>query len=234
VPERVDVLEVDGVDVADVVVAQGVSFTRSYDSLGRRTSYQDADGHVSTISAYDVRDRVITSSDGKGTQTRGYDPARGLLTSLDDSQAGHFTATYDPDATITSRGLPNGLTAASTIDEAGNETRLLYTKASNCGTSCTWLDNQAPVNAHHQRASQTTTTQTGPLSQGTYSYDAAGRLSRTDDTPESGGCTSREYVYDANSNRTTLTVKAPASGGACQPAATGTATTSTYGRLGAP
>jgi YD repeat-containing protein len=56
------------------------TITRGYDSLGRLTSYRDAEGVTSTITSYDVRDRVVTSSDAKGTQTRTYDALRGLAT----------------------------------------------------------------------------------------------------------------------------------------------------------
>jgi RHS repeat-associated protein len=203
------------------------TISRVYDSLGRMTSYQDADGAVSTAH-YDLRDRLTTSDDGKGTQSRTYDPTTGRLATVTDSQAGVFTATYDPDGTITSSGLPNGLTVTSTIDETGQETRRVYTKSDNCGASCTWLDSRAPLNAHEQRASQTTTTQTGPLSQTNYSYDPAGRLLVSTNTVGGSACTVRQYGYDANSNRATLTTKPPASDGTCQPATTGATTTSTY------
>jgi RHS repeat-associated protein len=204
------------------------TITRGYDSLGRLTSYRDAEGVTSTITSYDVRDRVVTSSDAKGTQTRTYDALRGLVTGLSDSQAGSFTAAYDADGDMTSKKLPNGLTVTSTLDETGNETRRQYTKSGNCGSSCVWLDSQAPVNVHDQWSSQTTTTQTGQLSQSVYAYDASGRLQTVNDTPRSGGCTVRAYTYDANGNRTKLTSKPPGTDGACQPSAPGSDTTHSY------
>ena len=90
---------------------------------------------TSTITSYDVRDRVVTSSGGTGIQTRSYDALRGRVTGLSDSQAGSFTAAYDADGDTTSKKLPNGLTVTSTLDEAGNETRRQYTKSGNCGSS---------------------------------------------------------------------------------------------------
>src|SRR3954465_12973817 len=51
----------------------------------------------------------IETADGKGTQTRTYDPIRGLLTKLEDSQAGTFTAAYNADDALVSETLPNGV-----------------------------------------------------------------------------------------------------------------------------
>ncbi len=57
---------------------------RAYDSLGRLTTYTDADGNTST-STYDVLSRLATSNDGKATRTYNYDTGaerRGLLTQV--------------------------------------------------------------------------------------------------------------------------------------------------------
>ncbi|NJP35962.1 RHS repeat domain-containing protein, partial [Micromonospora thermarum] len=57
---------------------------KGYDSLGRQTSYTDADGVTSTTT-YDLLGRVATSTDGKATRTYTYDGGserRGMLTSV--------------------------------------------------------------------------------------------------------------------------------------------------------
>lgn len=108
----------------------GVVITE-YDKLGRPIQYTDADGNTSTAN-YDLLGRPATIYDGKGTQTFSYDPTSGLLTKLEDSAAGVFTAAYDADGDLVERGLPNGLVAKTTFDEAGQEIGLSYTK-----TSCT-------------------------------------------------------------------------------------------------
>lgn len=56
------------------------TITRGYDSLGRLTSYTDADDVTSTTS-YDLLGRPVATFDGKGSQTRSYDPTSGLLLS---------------------------------------------------------------------------------------------------------------------------------------------------------
>jgi hypothetical protein len=48
-----------------------------------------------------------------------------------------------------------------------------------------------------------------------YTYDAAGRLTQVQEIPAGEGCTTRIYAYEENSNRTTLTSRAPGSEGKC-------------------
>lgn len=183
--------------------------TTAYDSLGRPTSYQDADGSTSTVT-YDLLGRPVTTFDGKGTQTRKYDAVTGLLVELEDSAAGTFAASYDADGNTVERGLPNGLTAKTTYDPAGAPSHLSYTKSSSCGSSCTWLDFGAERSIYGQVLAQTSN-----LSSQQYSYDKAGRLGLVKDTPQGGSCTTRSYSFDADSNRTALTTRSPGLGGAC-------------------
>jgi RHS repeat-associated protein len=183
--------------------------TTVYDALGRPTEYKDADGNKSTTT-YDVDGRPITTNDGKGTQTATYDATSGLLTKLEDSAAGTFTAAYDADGNMTERTLPDGLTAKTTYNEVDEPTHLTYTKASSCGTSCTWLDEGLERSIGGQIL-----TDTGTLSKKIYSYDKAGRLVNVNDTPTGGSCVTRAYKYDADSNRTLLTTRSPGIGGVC-------------------
>jgi RHS repeat-associated protein len=193
--------------------------TTTYDALGRVTAYEDADGNKATMT-YDLLGRPVTTNDGRGTQTRIYDPTSGLLTELQDSAAGTFTASYDADGNMVERGLPDGLVAKTTYDEAGQRTHLSYTKTSNCGASCTWLDFGAEGSIYGQILSQTST-----LSSQLYSYDKAGRLINVNDTPQGGSCTTRAYSYDEDSNRKSLVTRSPGLGGAC---ATSGGTTQSY------
>jgi RHS repeat-associated protein len=183
--------------------------TTTYDALGRATAYQDGDGNVSTA-AYDLLGRPVTIGDGKGTQTLKYDSVTGLLVELEDPAAGTFTAAYDADGNMTERSLPNGLTATTTYDPVGAPTHLTYTKASNCGASCTWLDFSSERSINGQVLAQASN-----LSSQQYSYDKVGRLTFTKDTPQGGGCTTRSYKFDADSNRTELTTRSPGIAGAC-------------------
>lgn len=192
----------------------------TYDTLGRLTSYEDADGSKATTT-YDLLSRPLTVSDPKGTQTMKYDANTGLPVELEDSAAGVFTASYDADGNLVKRGLPDGLTAEATFDPAGEPVHLTYTKSSFCGTSCTWLDFGVERSAYGQVLSES-----GTLGTDRYGYDKAGRLLSAQETPAGGSCTTRVYTYDADSNRKSLTTRSPELGGAC---ASSGGTTQSYG-----
>jgi RHS repeat-associated protein len=169
--------------------------TVTYDTLGRPTTYKDADGNTATTT-YDFLSRPVTVNDGKGTQTMKYDSVAGLLVELEDSAAGTFTASYDADGQLVKRGLPNGITAEATFDEAGSPVGLAYTKATNCGASCNWLDFSVERSIHGQILLED-----GTLGRDEYAYDKLGRLVTARETPTGGTCTTRTYKYDKNSNR---------------------------------
>ncbi|MDX6601520.1 MAG: hypothetical protein QOF13_722 [Solirubrobacterales bacterium] len=187
----------------------------AYDKLGRPVKYTDADANTSETS-YDLLGRPASVYDGKETQKFGYDPTSGLLTALEDSNAGIFTAAYDADGNMVERGLPNGLVAKTTYDEVGAPTKLSYTKTS-CTEKCTWLEESNERSIYGQILSQASL---GSSQQ--YSYDKAGRLTLVKDTPQGGECTTRQYLFDADSNRTKLTTRAPGVGGACDISSDGT------------
>jgi RHS repeat-associated protein len=194
--------------------------TSSYDTLGRPTSYEDADGNKTTTT-YDLLSRPVTVSDGKGSQTYKYDATSGLLTELQDSAAGTFTASYDADGSMIRRGLPDGLTAETTFDATGVPVHLTYTKASSCGTSCTWLDFGLERSINGQILSES-----GTLGTHRYAYDKASRLVSAQEVPAAGSCTTRVYQYDLDSNRTGLITR-PGLGGACSESG-GTSTSYKY------
>lgn len=182
--------------------------TATYDSLGRVTSYLDADG-VTAKTTYDFLGRTATVNDGKGTQTMKYDSVTGLLVELEDSAAGTFTASYDADGQLVKRGLPNGLMAETTYDATGAPVALGYTKASNCGLSCNWLDFAVERSINGQILLEN-----GTLGKDEYSYDKLGRLTVARETPSGGTCTTRSYLYDKDSNRKEMTTT-PGLGGVC-------------------
>jgi YD repeat-containing protein len=153
-------------------------------------------------------------SDGKGTQTFGYDSTSGLLTKLEDSAAGTFTAAYNADGAMTEEGLPDGLLAKTTYDETGAPSALSYTKTTNCTEKCTWLEESEERSIYGQVLSQKSLSASHQ-----YSYDKAGRLTLAHETPTGGGCTTRAYAFEGeagkDSNRTSLTTREPGVGGAC-------------------
>ena len=193
-----------------------------YDKLGRPEKYQDADGNTAETK-YDLMGRPATISDGKGIQTATYDPTTGVLTSLQDSAAGTFTATYNADGALVERGLPNGLVAKATYDESGAPTHLSYVKTTMCSTNCTWLDFNSEQSIRGEVLAQSSN-----LSSQVYYYDVAGRLTRTLDTPAGGSCTTRSYSFDKDSNRTALVTRSPGIAGACDTTSAGTSQNYSY------
>ncbi|MDX6602874.1 MAG: hypothetical protein QOF13_2076 [Solirubrobacterales bacterium] len=197
-----------GFDSQSVVIA--------YDELGRPAQYTDADGNTSKTT-YDLLGRPATIFDGKGTQTFGYDETSGLLVALNDSAAGTFTASYDADGKMIEQGLPNGLVAKATYDEVGAATKLSYTKVVSCSEKCTWLEESNERSIRSQILSQTSLSANQQ-----YTYDGVGRLTLVKDTTKGGSCTTRQYSFDTDSNRTKLTTRAPGAGGVCDTSSKGT------------
>lgn len=181
----------------------------TFDKLGRTESYTDADGNTSTFT-YDVDGRPESENDGKGTQKYTYNATSGFLTQLVDSNAGTFTATYDVEGNLATASYPNGMTATYIHNAAGQRTAVEYVKTTHCSTGCTWYSDSVVPSIHGQALSQTST-----FSSQAYTYDAAGRLTQTQDTPAGSGCTTRIYAFDEETNITSLTTRSPGTGGVC-------------------
>ena len=181
--------------------------TTSYDALGRVTSQTDGAGNTATTS-YDTAGRVATSNDGKasttytynGTDAAGKAEYRGLVTATTVSglvgASSGFTAAYDPNAALTLEQHPNGMRATTTRDPAGRETALVWTASAGGLLAASarqyGVDGNVAVDTSLGRVSR-------------YSYDPADRLTRaSSELSGAGTCTTREYGFDADSNRTGL------------------------------
>ncbi|MFD6714671.1 RHS repeat-associated core domain-containing protein [Micromonospora chalcea] len=210
---RTETLNGSGVVTAQVV--------RGYDALGRSISYTDADGNVSTTT-YDIASRPSVINDGKGTRTLTYDGGaerRGLPTQLADSQSGNFVGSYDADGVLATQNSPNGLVTSVQVNEAALITNLSYVKPG-CGQSdCTVYAETLSYSGGEERRVSTST-----LSGQAYTYDAAGRVTKVQDTL-SGQCTTRAYGFDQATNRVDLNTFGAGTGGACQAATTLTSQT---------
>jgi RHS repeat-associated protein len=167
------------------------------------TSYTDADGNTSATS-YDLDGRPVSVNDGKGTTSYTYDSAsehRGLPTSLDTGLGANpsvFSGSYDADGNLVSQTYPNGFTATSTFDNAGQRTGLTYTAGATSLLSFT-----ASYGADGKIQGSAT-----PGGTETYRYDNAGRLATVNDVTSGGGttaCDTRGYGYNVNSDRTSYT-----------------------------
>jgi RHS repeat-associated protein len=181
----------------------------AYNKLGQETEYEDADGNV-TKSKYDSVGRPVSVEDKKGSQTFTYDPTSGVVTQVEVPGVGTFTGRYDAEGDLIERGLPNGLTAKSTYNQAGEPTALAYTKTSSCGESCTWYQESLERATDGQIDAANST-----LMSNLYTYDRARRLTKATETPTLGKCTSRSYNYDLDSNRESKTTRESAVVGPC-------------------
>jgi len=196
------------------------TLTTEYDSVGRVVGYKDADGVTSTTK-YDLDGRTTEVSDGKGTQVYGYDSSSGLLTSLADSQAGAFSAEYNSIGQLVSQTYPGGMKSHYAYDETETPESLSYTQPG-C-EACVWYEQDVLRSVQGQWLTNNTT-----VASHSYSYDGVGRLKFASETPAGKGCTTREYTYDADSNRTSRTIREPGLGGVCVTSGLGTQQVSSY------
>jgi tripartite motif-containing protein 71 len=189
-----------------------LSIKSVFNNLGQLTSYTDADGNISTLE-YEPENaaRLKKINDGKGIQTLNYDETTGQIKELIDSAAGTFTAGYDPEGNLTSEGYPNGMTATYTLNTAGEHVGLVYKKVTHCTEKCEWFVDSVVPSIHGQWL-----TQASSLGKDVYAYDQAGRLVESQVTPAgTGGCVTRRYAYDEDTNRTSLSVYQPNAKGEC-------------------
>jgi RHS repeat-associated protein len=195
-----------------------------YNTLDELTSYTDAGGNVSTFEYEPEKDARLTKiNDGKGTQKFTYDETTGLVKTLVDSSAGTFTAGYDLEGNLTSEGYPNGMTAKYTLNATGEPIGLAYKKETHCTEKCEWYFDNIIPSIHGQWLTQNTS-----FNKDNYTYDAAGRLTESQVTPTgSGGCVTRHYTYDEDTNRTGLATYQPNAKGECA-TETGTIERHTY------
>ncbi|WP_435192283.1 DNRLRE domain-containing protein [Streptomyces sp. bgisy126] len=199
----------------------GGTITKAYDKLGRQTSYTDADGGT-TRAEYDLLNRPTKITDGApSTVTYTYDHGtepRGLATTLTDSVAGAFQASYDADGDVDSEKLPGGYSLDVVKNSVGAATARTYTRDSD-GTLV--YSDLAASSVHGQISSQS------GWSDQAFGYDAIGRLTSVEDTANTI-CTKRTYTFDQRSNRKTLTSAAGTPGADCLTSGGTTTTTHTY------
>ncbi len=181
----------------------------TYDKLARPVEYRDADGSASKV-VYDLLGRPASVFDGKGTQVTTYDEESGLPTEMTDSAAGTFKATYNADGQMTEQLLPDGLAQLITYGPEGTALSLQYVKKTFCSSACTWLNFNRKDSIQGQVLNEE-----GTLGTDSYSYDKAGRLTQARETPSLGGCTTRSYAFDKDSNRISKSTYGPGKGGGC-------------------
>ena len=185
-----------------------------YDDFGQQISYTDANDETTTY-AYDLDGEPTSRDTPYDTEAITYAPG-GQAVSEADKLAGTFTATYNADGALQSETYPDGTLATYSIDAAGTATELTYTN-SNWASS---ISDSITVDAQDDWSTESVLNDSK-----TYTYDNDDRITAVADT-DAGSCTTRDYTYDADSNRTSATAYDAATSGACQ--TTTAATTEDY------
>lgn len=220
--KEMETQEVTG--AADTVVRK---VTKTFDELGRESSYVDADGGK-TESVYNwLNQKTDEKQYSNGvtplTTTYTYDPDRGLLTNLVDPVAGAFTATYDIDGSLVEQGMPGNIT----MTQAGDTTGALISRDyTDTASGATLVAEQVSESVHGQWRAHNRGDVSGAGGDQLYAYDKAGRLTRVDDTTGEV-CTARTYAFTANTNRASKAEVSGAAGAAC-PTTGGTTTSYAY------
>ncbi|MCP3765232.1 DNRLRE domain-containing protein [Streptomyces sp. MAR25Y5] len=186
---------------AAATVNDGTTTVRhTNDQLGRLITYDDGTGNV-TRTEYDARDRKTRVTDSApSTTTYTYDNPAGLPTRVHDSvmgRIGEVTGHYDSDGRLYRQTLPWNIDVEYNLDPTGNETSRYW----HWESGWTIQGETTGVTVHDQVADRTTYTGGGAHQE--YTYDAAGRLTKVDDT-QIGVTTHRAYRFDDNDNRTEL------------------------------
>jgi RHS repeat-associated protein len=206
-------------------ITNGTATTSTvYNTIGEVTSYTDADSQATT-NTYTIDGQLKTTNDGKGIYAYTYDGTdaagktehRGLVTSLDVGITGNpsvFTAAYDADGNLTTQNYPGGLRQQDTYDNTGDQRTMTYDKS---GTTWMAFGSGTDRDGH-------TVWQASPASYQSFGYDNNNRLIYAGDE-YNGQCTSRQYAFSKNGNRTALATGAPAGDGSCQTSTTTTVPT---------
>jgi RHS repeat-associated protein len=187
------------------------TLTGIQNTLGQPISYTDASGNISTFEYEGEKGQRLTkANDGKGTQTYTYNETNGEISQVTDSTGGTFTGTYDLEGNLLTQGYPNGMTATETYNPIGEPTNLVYKKETHCTENCEWFKDSVIPSIHGQWLSQTSTFGTW-----SYIYDEIGRLTQVEQTRVGKGCVTRDYSYEEETNRTSLSTYEPNSKGEC-------------------
>ncbi|WP_405816532.1 DNRLRE domain-containing protein [Streptomyces sp. NBC_01390] len=200
VPTQTTTYDSTSGDVA--TVSNGTAtITHTTDQLGREIAYDDGAGNV-TRTEYDTRDRRTRVTDSApSTVTYDYDNPAGLPSRIHDSvmgTIGDVTGSYDSDGRLYKEVLPWNMNVEFDLDPTGNETSRYW----HWESGWTVQGESTSENIHDQVVSRTVYTGGGAYQD--YGYDAAGRLTKVDDS-EGGVTTHRAYAFDDNTNRNSLT-----------------------------
>ncbi|MEV0535982.1 hypothetical protein [Kitasatospora sp. NPDC050463] len=103
--------------------------------------------------------------------------------------AGEFTAKYGPDGQLVEQTYPGGIVRKDTVNAVGEAT------GRTSDNKVIWAQS-ADISTQGQVAKDTSSTATR-----TYQYDRLGRLVKAEQSTVTTGCVTRQYTFDAHSNR---------------------------------
>lgn len=198
----------------------GVTQDFTYDTWGRQLTASDGIGNTTATTFY-ATGATKTVSDGKGVYTYSYDGTdsaglaehRGLVTKIDLGYAGDSSdqveGAYDASGALIKEVLPNGYIQTWMRNIAGEPMGTTYAQMID-GT-------EVPLLAFTQTYDHLgrVVTATGPSGSQHYTYDDRARLTKVEDTTTKG-CTTREYRFTGDSNRSSLVSYSADGNGACQ------------------
>jgi YD repeat-containing protein len=182
----------------------------SYDNLGRRRTVTDSAGKITRFD-YDLTGRLTSVVDAnEGTTGYGYD-GRGNRTSVTDANNHSTSFEYDLSNRLAREVVPDEImTTQYGYDFAGNRTTKVDGKNQNtefvydASRRLTDIRYQTGMPAHfeYDEAGNKTLERNGD-SERHMTYDVLGRLGHVEDLTAGH---SIDYTYDANGNRTSMTV----------------------------
>ncbi len=184
-----------------------VSDTETFNNLGLLESYTDANGNTTNYK-FNVDNQPTEVSDAKGSQKYTYEASTGYMTGLVDSAAGSFSATFNVEGQMLSQSYPNGMIERAGYSATGQQTNVEYEKTSHC--SCILYKDSIVPGTHGETLHQATT-----FAIDNYRDDPDGRLVEAQETPTGEKCLTRQYEYDAESNRLWTITHEPGEGGVC-------------------
>ncbi|MDM4764390.1 RHS repeat-associated core domain-containing protein [Galbitalea sp. SE-J8] len=185
--------------------------------------YQAGAGQVATVTDA----KSVTSYTYGGTDARGGTESRSLLTKKVVAMVGGssytFTAAYDTFGALTKQIAPNDVGQANAYDSAGRLVGMSYYWDATGASPLlhTWTREYDAADRVTGEYDMTAIPQPTDYPTRWWRYDKAGRLDEIVDR-SSGVCVIRQYSFDKQGNRTSLTSSAAQADGNCWGAATTT------------
>jgi streptogramin lyase len=192
-----------------------VTITTKNNRLGQLESYTDSDGNTAKY-VYGGPDSLLEEmSDSSGASSAGehrstqkykYNETTKAMTSIIDSAAGTFTATYGLEGKVTSETYPNGMCANYTRNPVGEDIHIEYIKTTNCAEkgAAVWFSESRSSSIRGEVMSRTTT-----LASYAYLHNSVGQLIEAQETPTGSYCKVRAYTYNEEADRKSAIAREP-------------------------